>query len=146
MEESQGQLSLGSFLSKCFIHGILFTILLIVLALFWVLIAVVLVFTGFIIGFIIGLLFLFLMMGGLNATLTDFIWNVRIRTNLTSLLAHGFILFIALIMASIPQILINIYAPSLAATIILFIVYCFIDGYVAKSVAGFWEEEHGETD
>jgi hypothetical protein len=141
MEESEGQLSLSSFLSKCFIHGILFTILLAVLAFFWAFIAVVLVFAGF----IIGLLLLFLIMGGLNATLTDFIWNVPTRTNLTSLLAHGFILFIALILVSIPQILINIYAPSLAATIILFIVYCFINGFVAKSVAGAWEE-YEETD
>jgi hypothetical protein len=146
MEESEGQLSLGSFLSKCFIHGILFTILLAVLAFFWAFTAVVLVFAGFIIGFIIGLLLLFLIMGGLNATLTDFIWNIPIRTNITSLLVHGLILSIALFLVSVPQILINIYAPSLAATIILFIVYCFIDGYVAKSVAGFWEEEYEETD
>jgi hypothetical protein len=31
--------------------------------------------------------------------------------------------------------------PSLAATIVLFIVYCFIDGYVARTVAGYWKEE-----
>jgi hypothetical protein len=45
---------------------------------------------------------------------------------------------------AIPSFLINIVLPSLVTTIVLFIVYCFIDGFVAASVAGGWEEEEYE--
>ena len=124
-------------LLKYFLHGISFSFLLLVLAIVWIIIAVALV--GFIIGLIIGLLVLFYIMGGINAVLTDLIWGVSIKTDWKSLLAHGFVLFILLIIAAIPQFIISFVVPSLATKIVMFIIYCFIDGFIAKSVVGQWE-------
>jgi len=126
-------------LLKYFLHGISFSFLLLVLAFVWTIIAVALVFIGFIIGLIIGFLVLFYIIGGINAVLTDLIWGVSIKTDRKSLLAHGFVLFILLIIAAIPQFVISFVVPSLATTIVMFIIYCFIDGFIAKSVAGLWE-------
>jgi len=97
---------------------------------------------GFILGLIIGFVLLFFILGGLNVALTGFIWSIPIKSDWKSLLAHGFVLFIALILVGVPSFIINLAAPGLATTIVVFIIYCFIDGYVAKGVAGFWEEEY----
>jgi hypothetical protein len=32
--------------------------------------------------------------------------------------------------------------PGLATVVILFVANCFIDGFVARAVAGYWEEEY----
>ncbi len=58
-----------------------------------------------------------------------------------SLLGHGFVLFFALLIAHTPSIIVNLTVPSLATTIVLFVVEAFVDGFVAKNVAVFWEEE-----
>jgi len=126
-------------LLKYFLHGVSFSFLRLVLAIVWTIIAVALVFIGFIIGLIIGFLVLFYIIGGINAVLTDLIWGVSIKTDWKSLLAHGFVLFILLIIAAIPQFIISSVVPSLATKIVMFIIYCFIDGFIAKSVAGQWE-------
>jgi L-cystine uptake protein TcyP (sodium:dicarboxylate symporter family) len=81
------------------------------------------------------------MLSGLNSYLTDIIWAIQTKTEWMSLLGHGFVLLIALIIVHIPDIIISLTIPSLATTIVLFIVNAFIDGFVAKNVASYWEEE-----
>lgn len=130
--------------SKYFLHGILFSVLMLVLGFVWAIIFVILVVAGFLIGFIIGIIVLFIIMGGLNNFLTDKIWCIRVKSGWKSLLGHGFILFIVLVVADIPAIIINLTAPSTITAVVLFIVYAFIDGFLAKSIAGFWEEESEE--
>ncbi|MEM3623463.1 MAG: hypothetical protein QXR76_06830 [Candidatus Bathyarchaeia archaeon] len=49
-------------------------------------------------------------------------------------------MFIALLIVGIPSFIINIIAPDLVTSIIVFVIYCFIDGFVSKKVAGYWEE------
>ncbi len=134
-----------SLLVKYFLHGISFSVLMLVLGIVWVFIFVVLVVIGFIIGFIIGIIVFFLIIGWLNALLINLIWGVSIKSNWTSLLAHGFSLSIVLIIVSIPSLFIGIVMPSLATSIAMFLIHCFIDGYIAKSVAGYWQEEYEEA-
>ena len=136
-----GEQPQGSLIPKYFLHGILFSILFLVLGIFWALILVVLVAIGFFIGLIIGLLVLFFIIGGLNAALTNFVWHTPIKSDWKSLLAHGFVLFIVLLVVSVPSLIIGFAIPSIVTTIVLFIVYCFIDGFVAKNIAGYWEED-----
>ena len=92
---------------------------------------------GLFIGLIIGLLVLFLIIGGLNAALTDFVWQIPIKSDWKSLLVHGFVLFIVLLIASVPSLII----PSPATMIVIFIIYGVIDGFIAKNIAGYWEED-----
>jgi hypothetical protein len=97
-----------------------------------------LVLVGYIIGLVIGVLVLLFIIGWLNARLTGMIWDVSMRTDWKSLLAHGLVLLSALLVAHIPAIIVNFVAPGLAGTVVVFVVNCFIDGFVAKGVAGYW--------
>jgi hypothetical protein len=120
-------------------------VIFIVLSIGWAVLLVFLMLIGFIIGLIIGFLILLFLIGGLNVVLTDEIWNIHTKDDWKSLLAHGFVLFIALIFAHVPGILINLVVPSLATIIAVFIVYCFSDGYVSKKIAEFYEITDDET-
>ena len=134
-----------SLLIRYFLHGLAFSLLFIVLMLVWVIIAAVLIVVGLFIGLIIGFIILFYFVGGLNAWLTRSIWSFPVKTNFLSLLSHGFVLFIVLLLAQIPQLILSLGWPSLIMTVILFIAYAFVDGYIAKTVASHWEftsEEH----
>jgi multiple sugar transport system permease protein len=100
-----------------------------------------LVLVGAIIGFIVSFLVLFLIEGRINSYLTHRLWNIPVKIRWTNLLTHGAVLFIALLTVSIPLLIIDFFVPSLPTIAILFIVYCFVDGYVAKAVAQNWQEK-----
>lgn len=138
--DKQLEESLSRSVLKYFLHGILFSIIFLVLALALAFSMMVLVATGLFIGFIIAFLVLFFILGGLNSFLTLVIWNISTRTGWMSLLGHGFVLFILLTIAHIPARAINLAMPDLATLIVLFIVHAFIDGFVAKNVARWWED------
>jgi len=128
--------------SKYFLHGILFSILGLVLVFLWAVLLIVLVVIGLFIGLIIGLLVLFFIVGGLNSFLTNIIWNMPVKTDWKSLLTHGFILSILLLVVHVPSMIVSLAAPSIATTIVLFVIYAFIDGLVAKRTAALgWREE-----
>lgn len=136
----QDELDLGRYLLKYFEHGILFSLIMIGLVIVWAVVLVILIALGSIIGLIIGLVILLFIMGWLNAGLTSWIWETPIRTDWKSLLAHGLVLLIALVVVGIPMIVINYVAPSIITTVVMFFVYCFIDGFVAKNVGEYFEE------
>lgn len=106
----------------------------------WVFVYVFLIAIGAFIGLIMGFIVLLFILSGLNSFLTESIWSISVRQEWQSLLGHGALLLVALIIAHIPSIVIHLIAPSLATTIVLFIVEAFIDGFVAKNVASWWEE------
>jgi len=122
-------------LAKYFVHGILFSAMFLVTVFVWAFIFVLLVIGGAFIGLILGLIALFYIMGEINAFLADLIWDIPVTTDWKSLLLHGFALFFVLTIAQIPSFLVNFIMPSFAATIVLFIVYCFIDGFIAKKLS-----------
>jgi hypothetical protein len=139
MEQQETDTPWTAQMSKYFAQGFLFSLLFIVLAVVWVFLVAVLIMIGFIIGLIIGFLVLLFLIAGLNSVLTGWIWHVQMRLGWKALLVHGLILFIALIVAHIPAFIVNFAVPSLATTIVLFIVYCFIDGFISRKVAGYYE-------
>lgn len=138
MEEDS---SLGHLLPRYFLHGLLFSLILIVLIFVWVFLAVALVVIGSILGLIIGIVLLFFIFGGINTFLMQEIWKISTRGGLLSLFTHGLALFLVLILVSIPSLVIYLLAPNIVVSVILFVVYCFVDGFVAKVVGGNWEEE-----
>lgn len=129
---------------KYFLHGVSFSLFMLVLGLVWVVLLLMLAAVGFIIGLIIGLVVLFILVGGLNSFLTDMIWGIPIKTDWKSLLAHGFALIFVLLIAGIPGFLVTMFVPGLVTTALRFIIYAFIDGFLGKNVGGYWEEEYGE--
>ena len=70
---------------------------------------------------------------------------MRIKGEWKSLLGHGFVLFIVLLIADIPAIVISFAVPGVPTTAVLFVAYAFIAGFTAKSVAGYWEEYEEES-
>ena len=126
-------------LAKYFVHGIAFSLLFTILAIIWAFILLILVSLGWFIGLIIGLGILMLIIGGLNSFLTDLLW-FPVKKSFWSILGHGIILFIVLLIVNgIFVIAPTLIFPGIATTIIVFIVGSFMDGFVAKKVAGFWE-------
>jgi hypothetical protein len=96
---------------------------------------VVLVFTGLLLGLIIGFFLLFILMGVVNVAITNAIWDTGIESNWKGDFFQGLVLFIALILADIPNLIISSIVPGPITLIFLFVLYCFIDGFIAKSVA-----------
>jgi hypothetical protein len=131
--------NLGRSLWKYFEQGILFSLILTGLAIVWAIVLVVLLMVGFIIGLIIGFVILLFIMSWLNAGLTSWIWDIPMRTDWKSLLAHGLVLLIALIVVEIPAIIVNYAVPSVVTMVVMFVIYCFIDGFVAKKVAEYYQ-------
>jgi hypothetical protein len=132
--------SLSSFVGRCFLHGIAFSLLFVVVALFWGFLTLFLVTIGSWLGLIVGIVFLLFLMGGLNVGLTEAIWKIAIKTGLTNIIVHGVLLFFALLLVGVPSFVVSYVSPGLTTAIIMFVIYAFIDGFVARRVALVWED------
>ena len=130
--------------AKYFVHGILFLLLYFAMIFLWAFFIAALVMIGLFLGLILGFIVLFFLIGGLNSFLTDILWSVHIKTRWTSLLGHGLVLFIAILVVNIPHIFIIILVPNLFLSIIMIVLYAFVDGFVAKNVAMWWERKPEE--
>jgi hypothetical protein len=117
-----------------------------VMLFFWAILLVVLISVGLFIGLIIGFVLLFFFLGYVNAGITSFIWDVEIRTDWKSAFLHGLVLFVAFVIVNIPSVVLNYVFQGIATTIVLFLVYCFIDGFVARKIAGNWRRFYENVD
>ncbi len=132
-------------LARYFVHGIAFSFLFLVLAFVLAFILVFLVAVGSFIGLILGFGILLLIVGGLNYVLTEAIWGTTTKTSFWSLLLHGFILFLILLLVNGILVMVpNMVFPSIPTTVITFIVGAFAGGFVGKKVAEWFEEEFPE--
>lgn len=138
MTESESQLML---LAKYFVHGILFSILGLVLVFVWAAVLIVLVLLGSFLGLLIGFIVLFLLVGWLNSVITGFVWHVSIRTDWKTVLLHGLVLSIVFFIVHVPSLIINLVIPSAITVVLLLIVYAFIDGFIARRIAGMWQQK-----
>jgi hypothetical protein len=137
-----------SLLSLCvryFLHGIAFSLLFFVLVFFGVFLTFFLVTIGSWLGLIIGIVFILFLIGALNVGLTEIIWGTMVGTGPIRLLAHGVLLLILLGLAGLPSSLVRNISPDLPTTIIMFVIYCFIDGFIARKVALIFEESDGDS-
>ena len=134
--------SLGAFVGKYFLHGIVFAAISLVVIFVWAFLFVVLVIFGFFIGLIIGVILLFFFLGYVNAGITSMIWHIDIKTDWKSILGHGFVLFIAPAIAQIPSLILSLAYPGILTTVTIFLTYCFIDGFVGRQIAGHWQDAY----
>ena len=125
---------------KYFVHGIVFSIFLVVLTMIWTFVLVGLVAIGWIIGLAIGFGLLILIVGFINAVVTSFLW-FPVKMSSWSLLGHGLILFIALIISDVFIVIVPTHVfPGTGTVVLTRIITSFLYGFVGKKVAGFWEE------
>ncbi len=128
-------------LSKYFMHGFAFSILFFAMFVIWIVALVGLIVTGAMIGLLIGFGLLILIVGYLNTIITDFLW-FAVDQEFWSLLFHGFVLFVALLIVNVVVVWVpNRVFPSVYVQIITFIIGTFVNGLVGKSVAEIWQEE-----
>jgi hypothetical protein len=119
---------------KYFLHGLCFSALMFVIVIGWVFILAFLMAIGSFIGLIIGIVILLYLVGWLNISLNKYFWNYNASSETMGILLHGLILMLALVVVGIPQLIWYSIFPNPLNAIWLFIVYCFIDGYVAKMI------------
>jgi hypothetical protein len=105
-----------------------------------------LIVVGLFIGLIIGVILLFLLVGGLNAFLSEAIWNLSIDDDWQTVLGCGFYLTVILILVHIPTAYYSLMykPPSVVVMAALFVIYSFIDGFLARMLAPVWRYK-GET-
>ncbi len=145
MKQKIGSIPWKTQLAKYFLHGVTFSILFFVSAIVWGFVFGTLIVLGSFIGLIIGVVLLFLIVGGLNAFLSEAIWNLSIDYGWQNLLSCGFYLTAALILVHIPTVYALIYEPpSIIVSMVLFVIYAFIDGFLAKELAPIWEDKGDE--
>jgi hypothetical protein len=131
-------------LGKYFVHGIAFSLLFVVLVVVWVFVTAMLVAVGAIIGLLIGLGVLVLLIGALNAFITSRLW-FSVKSSFWDLVGHGLVLIIVLLIVGffITWIPSQIF-PGLATQVYSFIVGSFVNGFVGKTVAGWFRSEWPE--
>ena len=120
-------------LLKYFAHGLLFSITYSILIFVWLFLIVTIGAIGFFFG-LIGLLILFMVVFGVNPFLINKIWKNHLKTDSKALTNRGPLLAILLLLVSSPLFIVRYYFPSLPVLILFSILYCFVDGFVAKSV------------
>lgn len=130
-------------LLRYFVHGIAFSTLFFVLAIVWALALDFLTITGAIIGFIIGLVLLFLMVGFVNSLVTSYLW-FKVKFGFWDFLFHGVVLFITLFVLDVVVTVPTLVSPGIATTVVTYIIATFVHGFVAKKLAGWWQEEYAK--
>jgi hypothetical protein len=129
-------------LAKYFVHGLGFSILGTILAVAWVLGLLMLVMVGSFIGLIIGLAVLVLIVGFANAVITAQLW-FPVKSGVWDVFLHGLVLLVILVIVDgMIVTLPSIAFPGMGTTIVTFIVSSFINGFIGKKVAEWWEEEY----
>jgi peptide/nickel transport system permease protein len=128
-------------LLKYLFHGLAFSLLFFVFFLEWNVYVGYLPGTAAIVGQVVGLVALFFLIGFLNAFIGRRLW-FKVTYRLWDLLFHGVVLFG--ILYALNSVLIAwpyLSSPSIATAAITLIVAAFIDGFLAKMVAGQWKQE-----
>lgn len=127
-------------LGKYFSHGIAFTLLFFISSAAWSLLLTALAGFGLVAGLAIGSALLFLIIGFLNSVITTYLW-FDVKNGFSSLLAHGAVMFLALV--AVDGVLISVPAlafPGFATTIVTFFVGALANGLVAKRIASYWKQ------
>jgi predicted Zn finger-like uncharacterized protein len=150
--------STGKTVAKYFVHGAAYSLLVLVLVTIWLFVVIIMIVIGSIMG-ILGLLLgfgaslaiLFMGLGWLNAQISQYIWKNQVKQRWLSLLGHGLLLFIVIFIAGIPSMIIDLMLWSAdlftytTFTIVNFLIYSLIDGYICKRVAEVFPDDEFTT-
>jgi len=145
-------------LAKYFVHGAAFSLLTMVLAVAWAFVAVIMIVLGVpggILGILAGMVaafgILFIAIGWLNAQISQYIWKTQVKQKWLSLLGHGLLLFIVIAIAGIPSMIISgmMWSADIFTyvmfTIVNFLIYSLVDGYICKRVAEVFPDDEFTT-
>jgi hypothetical protein len=132
---------------KYFLHGLAFTLIMFILTIGWVFILIPLAICGFCFGIAIALAILVYAMGWVNTWLMGAVWGKeKMDEDWWAPLLHGAILFAVLLVLSVPWYAVRSVVPEidtwpfLLISIVVFFIYCFIDGFTAYYVGSMFSE------
>ena len=143
--------STGKMVAKYFVHGAVYSLLMLVLVVVWAFLMIIMVVFGSIIGLVASFAILFIMVGWLNAQISQYIWKIEVKQKWLSLLGHGLLLFIGIAIAGIPSMIISgmMWSADLYTyvtfTIVNFLIYSLVDGYICKRVAEVFPDDEFTT-
>jgi hypothetical protein len=126
---------------KYFVHGVGFSIIFAILTIVWAVILAFLVIVGFIVGLVIGLGLLLLFVGFVNSFLMSMIWGVSTKSNFLSVLSHGIVLLIALLLVGVIFMIPLLIDSSITMQILIIVISAIPRGFVAKKVGDVWKVE-----
>jgi hypothetical protein len=134
-------------IGRYFVHGLVFSILMTASGVVLAATLVMLILFASFLGFIIWFAAVFMVWGLVNAKLCSWLWHFDVRIYWTSLLGHGFVLFIVLLILELPVTFLGIgMSVSGITPAVLFIAeivaYSFLDGFVGKNVGNMFAERH----
>jgi hypothetical protein len=121
------------------LHGLALAIIMFGLVIGWVFVLVLLMGAGSFIGLIIGFAVLFLALGYINTYLAGWVWEMSMDSDLKSVFLHGLVLFVLLLLVNIPSLVISYLVPHWIATVVLFVIYVPIHGWIGVNVAENYE-------
>lgn len=148
--------STGMIVAKYFMHGASLIFLGVVLFVAWLFVTLMIVIRipGVQMGAltIIGVVtayiaILFIEVGWLNAQVSQHIWRIQVKQKWTSLLGHGFLLFIFIAIAGIPFMIISPMMMRAALwtyirfLIVNVLIYSLVIGYICKRVADVFTDD-----
>ncbi|MFW9952966.1 MAG: hypothetical protein ACFFD3_00335 [Candidatus Thorarchaeota archaeon] len=130
-------------IAKYWIHGLAYSFLMGFITIGLLFAIVFLLIIASIIGIIIGFALIFLAIGWLNKTITGYIWKIECRGGWQSLLGHGLMLFVALLIVSLPLIFVSyyIYSNFFVGIIFDYGILAIVNGVIAKAVATYFQEK-----
>ncbi len=129
-------------LAKCFIHGVMFSLLFSMLAFAWFLGLIFLVAGMAFFGLLIGVAVLLPLVGVINRFLTEVIWETETSSSWKSLFLHGLALIVLIFAANIGvAFVIGLVFPGIYSMIISFLLSATVDGYIARYVSTLFPAE-----
>ena len=133
---------------KFFIHGLSFTLMMYVIIIGWIFILIPFAMCGFCFGVAIALGILAYAIGWINSWLMERVWGrEKEEFDWWGPLIHGILLFVVILVLSIPWYAVVLAFPEvndwpyLIISIVVFFAYCLIDGFAAYYVGTMFTEQ-----
>jgi len=139
--EGFSRLSNSKKIGKYFLHGLAFSLIILVLAFAWIFATVFLVLFGFLIGLIVALALLVFMIGGINTFVSGLVWGFHMKVSAVSIFLHGLALSLVLLVVGLVTIIpLILLGQGFVYVLLLDIMLCFVYGFVGEKIAEYWIE------
>lgn len=131
-------------IGKYLIHGFVFSIMMVVATFVLVVLLPMLIIFASFLGFIIWFALVFLTWGWVNGMLCSWLWDFEVRQHWKSLIGHGFVLFLVLVIVNLPvtallQFLTTGMTPGIFISIQIASL-SIVDGIFGKAIGGMFKE------
>ena len=133
-------------IGRYLVHGFVFSIMMLVASIVLAMMLAMLIVLASFLGFIIWFALVFLTWGWVNGILCSRLWDFEVGQHWTSLIGHGFALFLILLIVGLPvSALLQFVTAGISPRIYLPIQIVFLsifDGIIGKEIGGMFKESY----